>query len=121
LGTFTNVIEDQGIVEMVFSDEITEEEVLSDREFAAKIVATRGVKKFLVDVSPTTSKPSDKVIYELGVSLSGLDEFIGVRFAIVTSEIDSTDSFLETVAVNRGGIIRVFESRDDALAWLKDS
>jgi hypothetical protein len=121
LGIFTHAIEDPEIVELVFSGEMTDEEVISDRETASRIVAEQGVKNFLVDVSATTSKPSDKVIYAHGVALSGLAEFLGVRFAIVTSEIDSTDSFLETVTVNRGGIFRLFESRDDALAWLKDS
>jgi hypothetical protein len=49
-----------------------------------------------------------------------MGEFKGVRFAIVTSNTSANNSLLKQVAANRGGIIQVFESRDDDLAWMKD-
>ena len=84
-------------------------------------MADQGVKKFLVDARLTTSRPSATATYAHGVALSSFGKFIGVRFAIVTSNIDATDSLLTKVAANRVGIIQLFESRDDVLAWLTDS
>ena len=65
VGTFTN-IEDQGIVEILFSGEMTEEDVISSREVAAKIAAEQEVKNFLVDVRPSTLKPSNSAVYDHG-------------------------------------------------------
>jgi hypothetical protein len=53
MGTCT-FIEDQGIIEIVYSDEITEEELISDRESGAKFIAEKGAKKALVDSRSAT-------------------------------------------------------------------
>ena len=45
----------------------------------------------------------------------------GMRFAVATSPVMLDGlAFLQTVVFNRGGLLRVFDSVDAALAWLTE-
>ncbi len=56
-------------------------------------------------------------ILDLGKEIAGLN----LRIAVVESHDASSEdvNFLETVALNRGGSIRFFDSREEAEGWLR--
>lgn len=58
-------------------------------------------------------------LYDLGTGIAGLH----LQIAIVESHdaSDDDESFLETVALNRGGPIQFFKTEEDARHWLDSS
>ena len=60
-------------------------------------------------------------LFQHGLSLAEPEIPILAKFAIVISEAIRNDAhFIETVGRNRSANLRNFESRNEALAWLKE-
>lgn len=73
-------------------------------------------KSVLVDVREEVSTPGTIEIFEFGASLPN-----GIRFAFITPEITPNDHiFLETVGLNRGKSIKLFNNYDEGINWLKE-
>ena len=105
MGIFKNFREDYGIVEIVYSDEITEEEIIYDREIGTRMAVKKGAKKFLIDTRFTSSIPSTTALYTHGVSTAGQIEFRSVRIAIVASAVDPDYVFLRQSQRIAGGLL----------------
>jgi len=73
----------------------------------------------LVDGSAVTSYPSTWPVFEFGERAAGL--LRGMKIAIVvTLEARHLSSFFETVALNRGANVKLCDTLEAALAWLKE-
>ncbi len=68
----------------------------------------------LVDVSKQESRPDTLEVFQFGEEMTR-----DFRFAVVTSTgVSEEHKFLETVAVNRGKYVRLFDEYEKAINWL---
>lgn len=77
--------------------------------------------RVLVDATQLPEKSLSVIdLYQLGSSLQAYGFGSEHRIAILCSPGESTQrgKFFELVAVNRGASVRVFQKREEALAWL---
>ncbi len=94
----------------------TIEDWLSSKEQVVRLYVQHGARQLLVDVRDQDSAPSTLDIFEFGE-----DWPAGIRTAILVGDQTREDQqFLETVAFNRGKQMRVFDSEEDALNWLRE-
>lgn len=114
-----SILEDLGIIQVDSYGEVTEGDLLTSLEDILAIHKQRGFSRVLVDASRETSLPNSLPLHQFGSALS--EDATVIKFAVVFSEVVREDlRFLETVMQNRGMQVRLFNSRDEALAWLKE-
>ena len=80
------------------------------------------VIRFLVDVSDLESALTAVDIYEFPKAYDRLLVERKTRFAVIQSEdpgIRKNLAFFETVCRNRGYLVKLFEDRETAAAWLQ--
>jgi hypothetical protein len=113
-----SILEDLGIIQVDSYGEVTEGDLLASMEEVLAIHKARGFSRVFVDASKETSLPSTLPLHQFGSVLS--EDATVLKFAVVVSATVREDlRFLETVTQNRGMEVRMFNSRDEALAWLK--
>ena len=100
-------------------DHVGEEDLLQSLESVLRIVREDpDLKKVMVDATHQSSLPSTMALYGFASELARRTQCM--KHAIVVSKEQSSKDlrFIETVAQNRGVIIGIFSSREDALSWL---
>ena len=111
------------IIESELVDQVTNKDLLKHEELCIVLAKENGSTRILTDAKQATLEMSVFDLY-------GLPEFYGdqglqrsVRIAVLPpiSEAgkDLVD-FYETVSLNRGWIVGIFEERQEALDWLLD-
>jgi hypothetical protein len=118
---YTQVFDgDSGICTLsVTGDFVRPEDALEVERLTANLHDELGCRRFLIDMTKarifsstmstfTASNPPE----ELRVILRK------VRVAALYTGLSEDHRFLETVAVNRGLTLRVFDERDEAIRWL---
>lgn len=110
--------EDSQVIEVKFRGNINTEDFKKSLDAILGIRQDQGLTKVLVDATKATSYPSTTSIILFG---SGVAEPLrGIRLAIASPlKIQENPAFFETVTINRGAVVRAFDSADEALAWLK--
>lgn len=109
---------DSRVIQVDSYGAITAPELYQSLEKVLELRRETGFSKILVDASKETSFPTTFPAFEFGSELA--DRFRGTKFALVISPSTREElAFLETVIVNRGGIIRSFPTSESALEWLK--
>ncbi|OVE74222.1 hypothetical protein BVX94_01000 [bacterium B17] len=99
-------------------DVVTGEDLMNSMQLIANLKEQTGYNKIYVDASKQTSMPDTTSIFEFGATVTKV--LFGMKMAIFTSPTTRDDvAFLEDVAGNRGAIIRLFDSEEDALEWLQ--
>ena len=92
----------------------TIEDWLSSKEQVVELHDEYGAIQLLVDVRDQESAPSTLDVFEFGASWPH-----GIRTAIlIGGKTRKEQLFLETVALNRGKNMRIFDNEVDALNWL---
>lgn len=87
---------------------------LSSRQQVYNYHATHGSVQLLVDARDQETTPTISEIYFFGKSWAPR-----IRTAILVGEATTQEQeFLETVALNRARIMRIFDDEEDALNWL---
>ncbi len=112
---------EDGIVEIVHAGRMTIKEATASRKEAAAMMTDRKLRLVLADVSDTDHDES--TIDLLDFNASQYDVFPRfTRLAVVippdTGKLASAQ-FAETVAVNRGILMKIFLGKDDAMSWLR--
>ena len=80
---------------------------------------TQGYTKALIDVTEQELNPSTMDTYDLAISL--LNKVPKLKQALFISKDSTSETrFLETVLLNRGGMMRIFWSEEKAIEWLMD-
>jgi hypothetical protein len=108
--------EELGIVEVQSFGTVAFDEMAESIKNIKKIHEEMGVGKVLVDASDMTAAPSTGDMFNLA-SMFPQD----LRLAIVISKDNALHENLDfgkTVALNRGVLISLFNSREEALKWL---
>ncbi len=114
-----SILEDLRIIQVTSSAEATVEDIKGSFDTALKLNREKGLTRVLVDQTRAESFPSTLPSLEFGENLAKTARVL--RVAVVPSPGTRQNMrFLETVARNRGGQMRLFDSPDAALAWLTD-
>ena len=113
------VLEDLQIIKVDSYGDVTAADLKESLEAVVRIRQERGITRVFVDATKETSLPDTFSAFEFGKSMAHAIQ--GLRVAVVGSKMLAKDlEFIKTVAQNRGGIIQVFDTKDDAFAWLMD-
>ena len=115
------IIEDR-IVEVFFTGAMDFDEARASRVETAALMKSHCLERTLVDMSETVS-PSPGTYDVFDFNASHYEVFPpGSRVAVVIpprSDMKQQAAFGETVAQNRGTLMRIFVEREPALAWLR--
>jgi len=115
------VLEDQGIIEVRSFGEVSAEDWQKSVDIVMDLVRTRGMTKVLVDSLTLVSMPKTWTLYEFGNLLATTKFPQSVRIAaVIQGPLREDLKFIETVATNRGRRMKVFNSIDEATAWLNE-
>ena len=115
------VLEDQGIIEVRSFGEVSAEDWQKSVDVVMELVRSRGITKILVDSLSLVSMPKTWMLYEFGNLLATPHFPPSVRIAaVIQGPLREDLEFIETVATNRGRRMRIFDSMDEATAWLNE-
>ena len=96
------------------------EDSLVLQKLARDIGDTRGFRRFLFDMAQANIISEDTDTYEVGTVPADSDRSqLQQKIALVYSDDISEHKFLETIAVNRGYQLRIFNKMNEAIEWLK--
>jgi hypothetical protein len=76
----------------------------------------RQLRRVLIDLSRVTGIPPDIDRFELGERLA--QAFGSTHAVAIIGRKESVNRLAETVALNRGAVLRVFFTEQEALSWL---
>lgn len=117
-----HIHKDRGLLEIIYADAVTDEDLADDRDVAERVCRKEGLKKALVDCSEVHLAPSTTTLFDHGSYLARSPVLSRLKHAIVVSEAVAKDAhFLETISQNRGVSLRYFATRTNALKWLRKS
>jgi hypothetical protein len=109
--------EDLQIIHVDSYGDVTAEDLLVSIEAVMRIHKEQGITRVFVDATKETSLPSTFPSFDVGSKMAAAVRTI--RIAVLGNPALAEDlRFIETVALNRGATIKVFYSREAALAWL---
>ena len=112
-----SILADLGIIQIDSFGEVTGADMLATLEEILHIQSERGLTRVFVDASKETSLPNTLPLHQFGSMLSA--DAMMLRFAVLVNDQVREDlHFLETVTKNRGMQVRMFDSREEAMAWL---
>jgi hypothetical protein len=114
-----SILADLGIIQIDSYGEVSEADMLATMEEILQIQKERGLTRVFVDASRETSLPRTLPLHQFGSALSS--DAMMLKFAVLVSDKVREDlHFLETVTRNRGMEVKMFDSREEALAWLQE-
>ena len=86
--------------------------------YVADICEQQNCNGVLLDARGLTMDLNTMDVFKLGSQVAKV-RGRPIRFAMLGPEQQaSLDDFMETVAANRGALVKVFSSEDEAMAWL---
>ena len=109
--------EDLQIIQVDSFGDVTIDDLMASLQTIVKIHQEREIRKVFIDARKQTSLPSTAPNFEFGSRMAQAER--GMRVAVAASpELKAKLEFIATVAENRGAIIQIFDSVEEALAWL---
>lgn len=113
------VREELGFLELRSYGDVQAEELFQIRERMAGILAETGFTKVLVDGSGRKSFPNMMTAFKMASELQKVGFPLTAKIALLSPpQLENFHEFMAEVATNRGIDVRLFNSRDEALAWL---
>jgi hypothetical protein len=114
-----SIREDLQIIHVDSYGDITVEDLKTSLNTILRFRKERGLTRVLVDATKETSLPSTLPIFEFGKDFAA--RVRGMSFALVAGQVTRDRvELLETVAINRGADVEMFDTTDAALAWLTE-
>lgn len=114
--------EDFNIISVTYSRQTNfNERLMALEEVVGLIQKNKKKYNLLIDVRKIITLLSTTQEYEFGVKLAACDELRGSQVAVLKNPESDENKFINTVAINRGYVLKVFLSVDDAQSWLKSS
>jgi hypothetical protein len=115
------VHKDRGLLEIIYTGEITPEDLADDRDAVERICSKDGLKKVLVDCSEVNLAPPTITLFDHGSCISRSPVLKRLKHAVIVPEAVAKDAhFLETISQNRGVSMRYFATRAEAFKWLRE-
>lgn len=108
-----------GFIQIDSSGHVDRTDLYLSLQSVLEIAENKGLKKVMVDATKQTSLPSILDLFQFGTELSNRAK--ALKHAVVVSKQPHEDlDFVETVVVNRGVRMRLFDSVVNAAAWLNE-
>ncbi len=108
------------ILEVIYNKDIDFDTRIRALTDVINIIKKDGIKRnLLIDVCNIKSLLSTMQEYDFGEKLAQCNELRGCKVALLKIPQSSENQFINTVAINRGYILKEFNSRDEALSWLQ--
>jgi hypothetical protein len=117
----TRYLHDLGVVETVYSGELSAAELWEAVLATLALGTEKGADRFLGDCRELAGSSSAVELYSLAERVTSTRGARGFREAVVLPEVEAAAQdvrFWETACVNRGLDVRVFDTRDGAIEWL---
>jgi len=111
-----NLNEEKRIIEVYSSGEVVYDEMVESIKKIEMISEKTGINKVLIDTGEMTSLPPSSDIYDLAEIFPRTLKI--AVYILKDSPIKENLNFGITVALNRGILISLFESKDEAEKWL---
>lgn len=115
------LVEDQKFIEIKYSGVVTADELNDTFNATLAVVRKTGILRFYADCSEMTKGHSILDLYYL-IDLYGKEEVsISFKEAILLPLPHPNKDevrFYETACLNRGYLVKIFSTRDEALSWL---
>jgi hypothetical protein len=99
--------------------DVTAKDLQGSIKAVARINKEHGFTKVFVDATKETSLPSTFHSFDIGSQLANAVRLLRVA-VLGSTRLKKNLTFIETVAHNRGALVKVFYSRKDAMAWLME-
>jgi len=116
------VHKDGGLLEIIYTGDVTSEDLADDRDLGERVCRKNGPQKVLVDCSKVHQAPSTTTLYDHGSCIARSPVLSQLKHALVVPEAVAKEAyFLETISQNRGVSMRYFATRAEALKWLRKS
>lgn len=114
-----HIQEESDIIKVVYNKETTFEMRLKALDEIVNLIR-KNKKKYnlLIDVRTIKTLLSTMQEYDFGVKLAACDELRGSQVAVLKNPASDENKFINMVAINRGYILKVFLSGDEAMSWL---
>ena len=101
---------------------VSKEEIYASKDAIKTLAAGTALKKVLVDTREQTVPTSMATYYHLAGDIGDDPVLRGFKCAFLASASTAREaSFFETAANNRGIKVRLFQTMEEALAWLRTS
>jgi hypothetical protein len=106
------------IIEVWSYGAITHEDLAGSLKIVERFHQERGINQLLIDLSGATSFLDTIKLYSF---FSNLPQYSRIAICLLNnSPLKAHLHFIANVAYNKRTLLRVFTSKDEALAWLKD-
>jgi hypothetical protein len=112
------VDEATGIIKVRSYGVVSRDDVEASMNSTREIMEQKGIKKVIVDTLDQEAMPGITDIFALFSTLPG-----DLRAALLVRKNQATSDgqrFAETVSLNRGIQVRIFQSEEEALPWLNE-
>ena len=110
---------DLQMVEVFSPGNLSEEDILGQRLQIERLILKHRAARVLVDTTALISLPATMALYDFVNTFAETKIPRRVRFALLSGVSSARDvRFLETLSINRGYLVRAFNTREEALAWL---
>ena len=113
---------DLDVFETVYTGVVSADELQKAIDEGNDFHLKQGVENFLADLSELQSAPTILDVFDLPRQYDNAGVTRSSRMAVVipkSREMQSLAEFYETVCLNRGWNVRLFETRDEAVSWLQ--
>jgi hypothetical protein len=113
-----------GIITTVFTDAVDVNDIISMMKDVTKLAVENKCYLWLNDFTKANVEVNIMGLFKLATSLKNIENTLGdnlfqVKRAVIRNPEMKENKFMETVAANRGQILKVFDNTDDAKKWLK--
>lgn len=114
-----HIQDDTNIIKVVYNKETDYNMRLMALKEVVKLIQQNGKKyNLLIDVREIKTLLSTSEEYQFGEKLAACNELRGSQVAVLKNPKSDENKFINTVAINRGYILKVFVSDNDAMSWL---
>jgi len=114
---------DHSFINLTYQGLVTRDELKQSSNEIALWIESSGIRKILADLRLVKGGHGILDLYFLADQCCQSTAFPHTREAVLVPEEDGVarqlGRFWETACLNRGGMVRTFTNRDEAIAWLQ--
>jgi hypothetical protein len=114
-----SVMKNRDIIQITSWGHITREDMQATTQEIMALCRENEFTKIFVDMRKAEKLPGTEALFEVAVNSRNLSNN-QIKTAVLVSEAVKADrKFAEDVAVNRGSVEKIFDTKVEALAWLE--
>lgn len=117
MGFDISVQEKQKFILVRLFDDLSKDDIDKALDKILEIKQSKNISNILCNQLQLKIPPNQMVVFDTAQRFSR-EPFLGLKMAILRNEIPKGNHFFETVATNRGGLVKVFDDENQAILWL---